>query len=477
MKRSKHNLGYYKLFTGDMGQLIPIGLTEVIPGDTIQHATSMLVRMSPMAAPVMHPIQVRVHHFYVPNRIIWPDWEDFITGTRDLTIPTRPIPAGGNTLFDYYGLPLQEGANVNALPIWGFNAIYNEFFRDQDLISERTQNSASVPLVSWEKDYFTTARPWEQKGDAVTLPVGARAPITTDALTDDNVTVYSTDGGEYRNLDAAQSFLKLSGTAAAQGNQLYADLSSAEAININEFRRAFALQRYQEARAQYGSRYTEYLRFLGINPADSRLQRPEYLGGGRAHVNVSEVLQTAPETQGGNQPGDTDYGVGDLYGHGIAALRSNRYRKFFQEHGYVHSFMSVVPKAIYSNGAPRHWWKRDKEDYYQKELVHIGQQPIYNGEVYSQGTTADTETFGYQNRYDEYRRQRSDVAAEYRNLLNYWHLARTFDSPPVLNQSFIECNPSKRIFNEQTQHSLWCMARHRMVARRLIGKRSIGRII
>lgn len=478
MKRAKHNLSNYKLTTGDMGKLYPVGLMEVLPGDTFQHSTSAVIRLSPMVAPVMHPITVRLHHWFVPNRIVWDGWEEFITGGPDgndaKTIPQIDYNGLGETdnLLAYYGVPPVEDAFVNALPIYGYNAIFNEFYRDQDLDTVRNPANQGVGVVSWEKDYFTTARPWEQKGDAVTIPIGETAPIIADGQWS-----WINDQQEVRaqQLAAGNNFV---GNPPANGDEglmtynggLLADLSQAQAVNVNEFRRAFALQRYAEARARYGSRYTEYLRYLGIRPSDARLQRPEYLGGGKVNVQISEVLQTAPD-----DPSNAEYGVGDMYGHGIAAMRSNKYRRFFEEHGYIHTFMSVVPKAIYTNGVQRHWLKTDREDFFQKELAHIGQQPVFDNEVFLKQDQASI--FGYQDRYDEYRRVRSEVTGEFRTTLDYWHLGRQFADTPVLNSSFLRCSPGKRIFAEQTQQTLWCAIQHRVVARRMVGKRAMSRII
>ena len=182
--------------------------------------------------------------------------------------------------------------------------------------------------------------------------------------------------------------------------KLEANLAAATGSNVNDLRRAFAIQRYQEARAQYGSRYTEYLRYLGIRPSDARLQRPEYLGGGKQTVAFSEVLRTGNDP--GGAPGDGP--IGELAGHGIAAMRTNRYRYFCEEHGIVMSLMSVRPRTMYMDGLHRSWSKRDKESYYQRELELIGQQETVNSEIYLDGTADDGETFGYNDRYSEYRR-------------------------------------------------------------------------
>lgn len=244
-------------------------------------------------------------------------------------------------------------------------------------------------------------------------------------------------------------------------------MSGVSAANINDLRLAFALQRYEEARARYGSRYVEYLRYLNVRSSDARLQRPEYLGGGRQTIQFSEVLQT-----GVTSDGDDTEGVGNLKGHGIAAVRSNRYRRFFEEHGWVITLMSVLPKTIYTQGLHRSFNRRTKEDYWQKELEHIGQQEILNKELYAAHATPDG-TFGYNDRYDEYRRTPSRVSGEFRTSeLDYWHMARIFSSDPVLNGSFVTSDPTKRINAVQTNDVLWCMVNNSIQARRLVSKQA-----
>ncbi len=483
MARNKHNLSNYRLLTGDMGKLYPIGLTEVLPGDAFQHSTSLFMRFSPMAAPVMHPVSVRVHHFFVPHRLVWKageggGWEEFITsgadGTDAQTVPTQNTTGTAKDLFDYYGLPQESGAPVSSLPFRGFNMIYNEWFRDQDLVSERAQGNVVVPFIAWEKDYFSTARPWTQKGGAVTLPLGDKARVAHDAANADEIDVYSTVNTGYQHMTASATDVAASPTAGVEADGMYADLSASTGVDILEFRKAFALQRYAEARAKYGSRYVEYLRYLGVNPSDQRLNRPEFLGGGRAQVAVSEVLQTA------NEAASDRFGVGDLYGHGVASMRSNAYRRHFNEHGYVHSLLSVRPKAMYNQGIERHWLRRDREEFWQKELQHIGQQEVWNGELWVDATPTVAEMyaiFGYQDRYREYREAGSKVVSEFRDVLDYWHLARDFAAQPVLNQSFNDCDPSKRIFNVQNQDTLWIAAQHKLVARRLVSRNAQGRVM
>lgn len=483
MKRSKHSLSNYKLLSMNMGNLVPIGVTEVLPGDTMQQATSALVRVSPLINPVMHPVHVKIHHWYVPTRIIWEDFEDFITGGPDgdsqalfPVINTGPDGLGSGTLADYLGIPpLAKDLDISALPFRAYSLIFNEWYRDQDLQSELpisiasgtdTTTNKDLVKINWEKDYFTSARPWTQKGPEVTLPLGTVAPIVFETALPKN--------GSYLGAHDTTFPSSLSGAVDSAGNpvtggQMFSDLSQASAASVSDLREAFSIQRFQEARARYGSRFSEYLAYLGVKSSDSRLQRPEYLGGGKQTIQFSEVLQTAP--------GDDDP-VGKLAGHGIGAMRTNRYRKFFEEHGYVLSFMSVKPKTIYTQGIDRHWFRRTKLDFWQKEFEHVGQQEIYNKELYAVGSAPSSgddprdAVFGYQDRYDEYRRTPSSVAGQFRSLMNDWHFAREFASMPALNGDFVESNPTLRPFADQDPDSdhLWVMVNHSIQARRLVSK-------
>lgn len=486
MKRSKFSLSHYKLLTCDMGNLIPISWFEVLPGDTVQQSTSMLVRCSPLLAPVMHPVQIRIHHWYVPNRLLWDTWEDFITGGPDgMDATVFPHFAFDNTagyakgtLADYLGLPPGAATqNVSALPFRAYTKIFNEHYRDQDLVTELAMSESSgldnatnraLASVAWEKDYFTTARPWTQKGPAVTIPIAGLANIIPSTVGSTTPTFNVGAAATNRALASdATTHTLWSGAAPGVGANaswnttgLQADLSTSTGVSINELREAFALQRYEEARARFGSRYTEYLSYLGVTSPDARLQRPEYLGGGKQTIQFSEVLQTAPSDL-------DDSVVGDLKGHGIGAVRSNRYRRFFPEHGIVMSLMSIKPKTMYTQGIHRSWTRQTKEDYWQRELQHIGQQAILNREVYGiSGTLGGT--FGYQDRYDEYRRSESSVAGDFRDTLDHWHYARIFSAPPTLNASFVTSDPTKRVNAVQTEDVLWIMANHSIQARRMV---------
>lgn len=490
MKRSLFSLSHTKLFTHDLGELVPCGCVEVLPGDTVQHATSALVRAAPMLAPVMHPVDVRIHHWYVPCRLLWGEFEDFITGgPAGVSLPAHPtITFGGGSgvavgsLADYLGVP--TGVNnivASALPFRAYDLIWNENYRDQDLESEVTVSLASgndtttsvaLKNIGWEKDYFTSARPWEQKGPAITIPLGSRADIRglgsgDGSFSSASVNVRETGGSTVNYPNARESGTGVStryfmrGTASTNGYpDIYADLSGASAITVNALREAMALQRYEENRARYGSRYVEYLRMLGVRSSDARLQRPEYLGGGSQTIQFSEVLTTGTF---GSEP------VGTMKGHGIAAMRSNRYRRYFEEHGFVISLMSVRPKTMYVQGLPKMFNRRSKEDYWQQELQHIGQQEVYNKEVYAAHASPDG-VFGYQDRYDEYRRQESGIAGEFRTTLNFWHFGRTFASSPALNGSFVSCVPPELPFAVPSTDVLWVMAKHSIQARRSVAR-------
>lgn len=490
MKRSKFSLSHTKLLSCDMGELVPCGLTEVLPGDTIQQNTNVLLRAAPLLSPVFHNVDVRVHHWYVPHRLVWQDWENFITGGPDgnnaSVFPTITFGGGSGaavgSLADYLGVP--TGVNnleVSALPFRAYALIFNEWYRDQDLVAPLTIDISDGPdtttntalqNVSWEKDYFTSSRPWEQKGPAITIPIGTTAPVIPGSPHLSGVqspmrlgfadgssvgasgTLAYNASGDVGNIANAPAITK-----TMYPTNLRADLSNASAVTVNALREALAIQRYEEARARYGSRFTEYLRYLGVRSSDARLQRPEYLGGGKNVIQFSEVLQTAE----GTDP------VGTLRGHGITGVRSNRYRRFFEEHGYVISCISIRPKTIYMQGLPRTWNRRTKDEFWQKEFQHIGQQEVLNKEIDASHATPDG-VFGYQDRYDEYRRTESSVSGEFRTILDFWHMARDFSTDPALNADFVECVPTDRNFATQDNDTMYIYARHSIQARRLVAK-------
>lgn len=507
-KRSKFNLSHYNNLSFKMGYLVPVDLLEVLPGDSIQWRTSTFMRLAPQNAPVMHPVHAEIKLFYCPSRILWPmedghGFESFITGgpdgQDDSVFPTISLTPTVGSLADYFGLPLTSSAlTVNALPFRAYGMIYNEYFRDQDLQSEvaislgsgpdsTTQTSLLRPC--WAKDYFTTARPWPQKGDAVTIPLdlgeeGESVVNTTTSITSNGTfKLTSTSANPYDTTIRRAKGTAASALSMSNGSNLSPDLPLTYAsglkatsvstlvtgdpavggLSVAALREAMALQRMQEARALYGSRYEDLLRFYGVRPQDARLQHPEYLGGSSQTVQFSEVLQTSAGEAGG---------VGDLYGHGVSAGRSLRIRRFIPEHGYIMAIMFVRPISVYTQGLERMWTRAIKEDFWQKELQHIGQQEVLSQELFADGSAADKTVFGYQNRYDEYRRGVNRVCGEFRTVLDYWHMARIFDNRPVLNSDFVTSTPTDRIFQATADLSdqLYCMVKHDIIAKRLVDR-------
>lgn len=499
-KRSLFSLSHYKLASLRMGELVPISCMEVLPGDTFQHSVSAFLRVAPLVTPVMHPVHVRIWHFFVPNRLVWNEWEAFRTRGEDGTavpeFPTITSPASTGwdigSLADYLGIPTGiPNLEVSALPFRAYTLIYNEWFRNQDTTDpypisldsgqDTTTNTALFPSP-WGKDYFTTASETPQKGPEVTIPVSAAGfDVTGKVVPDTSVTgpTFQHEGYFYPHTlqvpgggpsEAAQvsittdnnvssGYRSLEWGEPALKAQLDNVTGSLGSINISDWREAMALQRFEEQRSLYGSRYTEFLKTLGIRASDARLQRPEYLGGGRQTIQFSEVLQTAE----GTDP------VGTLRGHGIGAMKTNRYRRFFEEDGLIMSFVSVRPIGVYMQGLPRMWSRRSMEDFWTPQFQHLSQQPVYTKELYA-GVANQDQIFGYQNIYDEYRSCPSSVSGEMRTILNSWHMARDFSAAPVLNTDFITAPPTNRVFAAQENDTLYAMFYHTVRARRLMAR-------
>lgn len=482
MQRASHDLSHKRIFTMNMGDLVPIMVQDVIPGDSWQLKQECLMRMMPMLAPIYHNINVYIHYFFVPNRIIWDEWEDFITGGKNGTAnPVFPrfyqpsaidwsgsIKLGIGSLADYLGFPSKQipGSAISIpsthafsqLPFRAYHLIYNEYYRDQNLEDEVPISKLSglsmmyhgndptwdnqfkfIRKRAWEKDYFTSALPWTQRGTQMILPISGDAPVvsvnqSTGAKTTQKL------GDPYAT---TQRYLQMGGTGTITGDQLFADMSNINSATINELRQAFQIQKWMERSARSGSRYTEVLQsFFGVSPRDSRLQRPEFLGGGKMPLSISEVLQTS-ETN--------TTALGEFAGHGITYGSTARFRKFFTEHGIIIGIMSVLPRTAYCQGLPKLFRKFDKYDYFWKEFAHLGEQEIKNSEIYydlSAGNKSN-DTFGYTARYNEFRYIPDTIHGQMLSNLSYWHLGRMFDTLPVLNNNFIKADPSTRIFPVQ----------------------------
>lgn len=480
LPRNAHNLSHYRLATMDMGYLVPVACVEVLRGDKFIHRSRVLLRVQPLLKPVMHPVDVRVHHWYVPCRLLFDDWEEFITGKDpELTIPTITYDSGvtNYTLLDHLGVPTGADHELNAMPIRAYNLIWNNNYRDQDIIAEASVDDLALKRIAWQKDYFTTARADPQLGAAtMEIPFSAgEAPVMGIAgdingdytgLTAGKYQSDGTIGGGANNWagpiqDNGGDRFYIRGDNTSKVPDIYADLSQATGgINVNDLRQALAFQRFLEHRNRYGSRHEDYLRFNGIRPSDARLQNPEYLGGGTNTISFSEVLATAEGT-------NTD--VGDLSGHGIAALTTRPYRRFFEEDGIVLSLMSVRPRTMYSQQLHKMWLRRTYQDYYQREFEALGPQAVLVKELY--GLHPNTvDVLGYNGRHDDYRHHMSYVSGAFRDggTEEDWHYARDFTGAPSLNAAFIECAPTDRVYADTATPELYANVHHKLTAIRQV---------
>lgn len=458
--RSRFDRSHGLKTTFNAGQLIPIYVDEVLPGDTFSMNPTLFARMATPLHPVMDNIHLDTFFFFVPYRLVWEHWENFL-GTRenpndstDYIIPTRPVIGAdfAGSLADHMGLPINvpDEYNVSALPFRAYNLIWNSWFRDENL-----QDQLEVPLgdgpdsVLYElqrrgkrHDYFTSCLPWPQKGESVLLPLGDSAPISTDAVgAGENLSVFSTDQDKFIAMGAGNPFLQSSTQTGDIGNQLYADLADATAATINQIRQAFQVQKMLEKDARGGTRYVELLlSHFGVSAPDYRLQRPEYLGGGTTPINIATVASTFS----GGTP------QGNLAGVGTALSRGKGFNKSFVEHGVIIGLACARADLNYQFGIERFWSRETRYDFYWPSLAHLGEQAVLQKEIFATGGNADDLVFGYQERYAEYRYKPSLITGKFRSAdpqsLDTWHLAQDFDAAPFLGDDFIkEQPPMKRI--------------------------------
>lgn len=471
--------------TFDAGQLIPVYVDEVLPGDTFNLRMTAFARLSTPLFPVMDNMKLSSFFFFVPNRLIWNNWQRFM-GQQDnpgdsisYLVPQQVSPVGGyavGSLQDYMGLPtvgqVAGGSTFSHCAFFtrAYNLIWNEWFRDENLQNSVTVDKGdgpdATPSVHYvlrrrgkRSDYFTACLPWPQKGGtSVTLPLGTTAPVrglgvTAIANTTNGATVYdgSASGipaGSYGfNTNNTFVFVRDAvnspGTFGAGGHAagLYVDLSQATAATINQLRQSFQIQRLLERDARGGTRYTEIVRaHFGVISPDARLQRPEYLGGGVTPVNISPIVQSS-----GTGASGTTAPLGTLAAYGTALSSGHGFSQSFTEHGVIIGLVCVDADLTYQQGLARMWSRSTRYDFYFPAFAMLGEQAVLNKEIYCRGDANDALVFGYQERWAEYRYKPSQITGLFRSTsagtIDPWHLAQNFTSLPTLNATFIESNP------------------------------------
>lgn len=496
-KRSRFDRSFVRKMTFNEGKLVPFFVDEVLPGDTVSLTVRDFCRLATPVAPFMDNLYLDKFFFFVPNRLVWEHWQNFCfeqedpDDSTDYVVPTCQL-AGGTagetgigTVWDYFALPtgLTKALNVNALPFRMYYLIWNEWFRDENLQKSVKIDKSDTNAVfkqdrvsdqpSWifstgttyvngfalaprgkRFDYFTSALPFQQKGPGVSIGLAGTADVVlssndnpilfsggagSSAFT--NMSVYSSKIGNEVNIQgytgevSNKGYLKFGSDVGIKG---YADLDSSSIFTISSLRTAFQMQKFYERLARGGSRYTEVLTsFFGVVSPDSRLQRPEYLGGSSKMMNINPVAQTSSTGEVTPQ--------GNLAAYGVSASKYHAFTKSFVEHGYIIGLLEVRADLTYQQGINKMWLRSTVYDWYWPTFAHLSEQAILNAEIYAQGTEEDKGVFGYQERYAEYRYHPSEICGHFRSTytkpLDVWHLSQKFDSLPTLSDQFIQDKP------------------------------------
>lgn len=522
-KRNKFDLSRVNKLTCEAGEIVPFFLEECIPDDSFKLATANRIRLAPQVLPLMHQIDVSMYWFFVPCRILWPNWEEFITGGKDGTsapiIPYFNFGPGSSNLMktvgvgflsDYLGIPTNAintavgnitGQSYNFMPFAAYVKIYNDYFRDQNFTEElpfelndgyqplnavvdddissciqtiygSSESSVSTAaarpwqrvyggcfLASWKKEYFTSALPSTQRGPIVNIPLGDTAPVVFGP-SGESISVYPrTIGSVSQNPSTGDQVYdgSIYNSSVVTGNKrpLQADLTEATNTNIIELRRAFRIQEFLERMNAGGSRLTEMIySMFGVKSPDARLQRAEFIGASHNPVLVDAVYQTSASQEGSP--------LADFAGKALSVGGQKPISYYCKEHGYILGLMVIRPRPEYQNITRRHWLHglTGKFDYFWPILANIGDQAILNRELYpASSNEVFNEPFGYTPRYQEYRFAPSETHGEMQTTLKYFHMNRIFNSNPVLNQQFMNCNPRTDMFtvtSGEVSHHYWC---------------------